>query len=140
MKKTTLIMTLVSLVILLTSCGSNTPDAVATKFATAFFKYDVETAKKYATEASMPTLVFLESIVTPEIKEAAKATTVELTSTENTSDSTAVVKFTVFNYVEPNFMKSGEDVEIVEKKEDLSIPMVKVDGKWLANVVKDSSK
>lgn len=141
MKKMCLILTMVSMIFLIVSCGnSNTPEAVATKFAKAYAKYDIEEAKKYATPESAAILDAINTMVKPEIKEAAKDSKVELISVENLTDTTATVKFCIYNFVDVDFLNESKSYNVVEKNDDFSVPMVKVDKKWLANISKDQQK
>lgn len=132
---------MVSMVFLIVSCGnSNTPEAVATKFAKAYAKYDIEEAKKYATPESAAILSAVNELIKPEIKEAAKNSKVEFTSVENLTDTTATVKFCIYNFVDVNFLDASKGYNVVEKNENFSVPMVKVDKKWLASISKHQQK
>lgn len=139
MKKLFLIsFAMLSLIFMVTSCGKKGPESVAEKFANAFVKYDMEEAKKYATPQSAELLDAIGSAVTPEAKEAAKGAKATFVSVNNTSDTTAVVNFTISNFVEINFFNNdGEPFNILPEKKDFNVNMLKVDDKWLANVSKD---
>lgn len=143
MKKTFLIsVVMLSLTFMIVSCNNNNPESVADKFVKAFVKYDFDEAKKYVTPESVSMLEIFKTVATPEVKEAAKDTKVDFLSIEHTSDSTAVVKFNLLNFVDANPFgnNNGEKFTIIPEGRISTVHMLKTDGKWLVNAGKDNNR
>lgn len=118
MKTVMKIMLLLCFALLLTGCGDK-PASVAEKFSTALAKGDFTEAKKYATSNTGQLLDFLAGLG-PEANKMA----------ENNDFKFVLIKEEINGDKATVFFKDG-----VSGKED-TLAMVKVDGKWKADVPK----
>lgn len=127
MKKVFRIMAIAVLgVAMATSCAKSDEDQVkqaANDFLTAFNKLDFDGAKKYATPESAEQLDAYKSLVAMSGTSEAPKVTVEITGVEINGEE-ATAKYT-----------SSEEGKA--EKEEASLKLKKVDGKWLVNYQKE---
>ena len=127
MKKSILKTVVVACFFMLTACGGGGPESATISFLEAVYSGDFETAKKHATTDTKSMLSMLESFgAKDQFADKMKEADITFKVVDSKIDGDKAV-CTVK-------MSSSQD----EKDQDMPMNLVKVDGKWLVSMDKES--